>query len=289
MEQTQEGISQIIIGVINSIFSKMFNAVDNTVYAMLDRIVFVDKSVIEEKSFVKMYGEGGQSGILLICNSLLLGFFVYYAFSYLLSHLTFKQIQRPSQFFFKAVMFIALMNSSLWLCGEMINIVSLITKAINMVCEELFDVEIGFTYFTDFLNNALERNDLTFDLFSFNGIIKAFTTVGMVNLILTYSLRYVMIQLFVLICPFAILSMLNDGTEKLFKSWLKNFLSVLFVQIVLALILLLAFSFKYIFDVNLQKLLYVAIIFAITRMNHFMKELLGGITFDIKQSIGTYM
>ncbi len=285
MDYTQESLTELIFGVINNIFSKMYDSIDNTVYDILDRITFVDSSILEEKSFVRIFGEGSQNGILLICNSLLLGFFIYYAFLYLLSHLTYKQIQSPSQFFFKAVIFIALMNSSLWFCSEIINIVSLITKAISLLCDELFDVEVSLTKFNQMLNASTNSNDITFNVFSFNGIIKTFTTAGMLNLILTYSFRYIMIQVMVLICPFAILSMLSEDSECFFKSWFKNFLSILFVQIVLALMLLLVFSFDGIINETLKKLLYVGALFGIIRVNLFMKELIGGITFDVKQNL----
>ena len=286
MEYTTESLTELIFGVINNIFSKMFNSIDNTVYSMLDEITFIDKDILKQKNFTKIFGADNTSGVLLIANSLLLGFFIYYAFSYLLSHLTLKQIQRPGQFFFKAIIFIAIMNSSLWFCEEIINIVSLITKSLNALCEDVFNTQISFTSFLNMLNQSLDRNDLTFDLFSFNGIIKTFTSIGILNLILTYSLRYVLIQVFVIICPFAILSLLNESSERLFKVWLKNFLMLLFVQVLLSIMLMLAFSFDSIGNKLLQKLLFVAIIYAVSRTNHFMKEIVGGITFDVKQNIG---
>jgi hypothetical protein len=286
MEYTTESLTELIFGVINNIFSKLFNSIDNTVYSMLDEITFIDKDILKQKNFTKIFGADNTSGVLLIANSLLLGFFIYYAFSYLLSHLTLKQIQRPGQFFFKAIIFIAIMNSSLWFCEEIINIVSLITKSLNALCEDVFNTQISFTSFLNMLNQSLDRNDLTFDLFSFNGIIKTFTSIGILNLILTYSLRYVLIQVFVIICPFAILSLLNESSERLFKVWLKNFLMLLFVQVLLSIMLMLAFSFDSIGNKLLQKLLFVAIIYAVSRTNHFMKEIVGGITFDVKQNIG---
>lgn len=286
MEYSTDSLTELIFGVINNIFVKLFNSIDNTVYNILDEITFIDKDILTQKNFTNIFGNNSTSGILLISNSLLLGFFIYYAFNYLLSHLTLKQIQRPGQFFFKAVIFIALMNSSLWICEEIINIVSLITKALNVLCDEVFRTQISFTSFLNMLNESIDHNDLTFNLFSFNGIIKTFTSIGILNLILTYALRYVLIQIFVLICPFAILSLLNESSEIFFKSWLKSFLALLFVQIVLSIMLMLAFSIDGIFNKSLQKILLVAIVYAITRTNYFVKEIIGGVTYDVKQNIG---
>ena len=152
MEYSTDSLTELIFGVINNIFVKLFNSIDNTVYNILDEITFIDKDILTQKNFTNIFGNNSTSGILLISNSLLLGFFIYYAFNYLLSHLTLKQIQRPGQFFFKAVIFIALMNSSLWICEEIINIVSLITKALNALCDEVFRTQISFTSLLKILN-----------------------------------------------------------------------------------------------------------------------------------------
>jgi hypothetical protein len=281
MEYTSESIAELIFEIINYILSKLFTSIDKTIYSLLDSITFIDESLIDNENLKKIIGENSSSGIILICNALVLGFFIFYAIQFLLSHLTLKKTQKPSQFIFKAIIFIAIMNSSLWFCGEIIRIVSLITKAISLLSEDLFQTEISFSAFVSNLNDILYQTSDSIDIFSFDGIVKSFSSFGMLNLIFTYSLRYILIQIFVIISPFAFLTLILESTEKFFFSWIKNFISLLLIQILLAIILLLAFSFVSLQEPTMQKLMYIASIYAINKANYFMRELIGGIYFNV--------
>ena len=120
-------ITEIIIRAINDIFSQMFSSIDNSIYSVLDEITFISPQIVSNNSFQKIFGNSSYDGILLICNSLILGFIIYYSITFLLSHLTYSRVDTPKQFIFKCIIFIAIMNSSLWICEEIINIISLIT------------------------------------------------------------------------------------------------------------------------------------------------------------------
>lgn len=285
MEYTTESLSELIFQIINNILSKLFNSIDKTIYSLLDELTFIDESILEQSNLEKILGENSSSGILLICNALVLGFFLFYGLQYLFSHLTYKQIQKPSQFIFKAIIFVGIMNSSIWICKEIIYIIAIITKAINYICEDLFNITISFTTFIQHLNSILYQEGFEFDIFSFDGIVKSFSSIGMMSLVFTYSLRYLLIQIFAILCPFAFLSLLSENTEHFFRSWIKNFFSLLFIQILLSIILLLSFSLINFSNIEIQKLLYIASIYAITRCNYIMRELIGGISFEVKQNI----
>jgi hypothetical protein len=210
---------------------------------------------------------------------------IYYAINYLISHLTYSKIDSPKQFVFKSIIFIAIMNSSLWICTEIINIVSLITGAISDISMDLFNTSISFSHFINNINQNIYTSNDGFNVFSFDGIIKSFISFGLINLIFTYSLRYIMIQIFVLISPFAFLSLITNSSEWFFKVWIKSFMSLLLVQILISLILLLGFSIPVESGSTISKLLYVGIIYALTKANSYMKELFGGISFTVNTSI----
>lgn len=281
MEYTSESLAELIFQIINYILTKLFSSIDKTIYSMLDSIVFIDKDIL--KNISKILGENSSEGLILISNSLILGFFIFYSFQYLLSHLTYKKIQTPSQFIFKSIIFLAIMNSSLWICEEIINIVSLLTKAINLLSNSLFDCDISFVNLTSNLNDLIYVKDSIIDIFSFDGIIKSFSSFGMLSLMINFSFRYVLIDLLVLISPFAFLSLILESSERFFYAWFKSFISMLLIQILLSLIILLSYSFSIIDNLDIQKLLSVASIFSIIKTDYIMKELLGGLTFQIKQ------
>ena len=275
-----------IIESINNIFSNIFSAVDNGIYEILDKIVFVDTSIVERENFMKLFGTGPSNGILLVCNSLILGIFLFYLATYLFSHITYTKVQPPLAFIFKAILFIILMNGSLWLCKQIINIVYLISGSVCEIGQSLFGEEISFVNFITKINDKIYTSKVdTLDVTSFDGIIKTFTTVGFMNLIFSYALRYIMLQVFILLFPFAILLAIFDKTAWISKSLLKAFFSLLLEQILIALILVLSFSLSFSLSNDLSKILYIGIIYSLMKANTYMYMIFGGISTSITNNV----
>ena len=285
--EVQASLSSSIIDSINDIFSNLFSSVDNGIYGILDKITFIDSKIIEKDSFIKLFGNNSTSGILLVCNSLILGIFLFYIINYLFSHITYNKVQNPFAFIFKMIIFVALMNGSLWICKVIINIVSLVSGSICEIGQNLFGEEISFVNFITKINDNIYSSTTTaLDITSFDGIIKAFTTFGFMSLIFSYSLRYIMIQIFVLLFPFAILCGIYDKTAWIFKSLSKAFISLLLEQVLIALILVLSFSFSLSATNELSKVLYIGIIYSLTKANTYMYMIFGGITTSITSNLG---
>jgi hypothetical protein len=257
--------------------------VDNSIYEILDKITFIDTDIIEQDNFVKIFGSDSSSGILLICNALILGILIFYIASYLFSHLTYSKVQTPMQFIFKAIIFVGIMNEAYWICLQIINIVSLVSSSICDIGKSLFQEEISFVNFITKINNSIYISG-DVEITSFDGIIKSFTTMGFMNLIFSYALRYIMIQVFVLLFPFAILCLISDKTEWISKAILKAFISLLLEQVLISIILVLAFSFT-LNDSTMSKILYIGIIYALMKANTYMYMIFGGITTSISSGI----
>ena len=276
-------LTEIILKTINELFSKTFSSIDNSIYSTLDEIAFIKPDILSNNSFKQILGNSSYDGILLICNSLVLGFIIYYAINYLISHLIYSKIDSPKQFVFKCIIFIAIMNSSFWICEEIINIISLITNSLSDISNNLFNLPISFSSFIDNINKNIYISGTDFNIFSFDGIIKSFTSFGLINILFTYSLRYIMVQVFILLSPFAFLSLITNSSEFFFKAWIKSFVSLLLVQLLISIILLLSFSIN--INQNISKLLYIGIIFSLTRANNYIKEIFGGISTNVSTSI----
>ncbi len=273
--------TQIILQIINELFSNLFSSVDNTLYGLLDSITFITTDIVKNKSFVNMVGNNPNEGIILVCNSLVIGFVLYFSINYLLSHLIYSNSETPKQFIFKAIIFISIMNSSLWICEQIILINELITNAISDIGMHICGHAINFSNFINSLNQNIFINGVQFSVVSFDGIIKSFSTFGLLNLVFTYALRYIMIQVFVLISPFAFLSLLNQKTSFFFGVWLKTFISLLIVQIFISIILLISCTIDLNSNTMLSKILYIGIIYALLKANTYVKDIFGGISTDI--------
>ena len=126
---------------------------------------------------------------------------------------------------------------------------------------------------------------ININIFSLDGIIKGTITVSLLNLVFSYSLRYVMVKILILLAPFAFLSLTMENTAHFFKSWYRNLFSLLFVQIMVAIVLLLLFSMDYSKANLLNKFIYLGGIYALIRSNSIVRELFGGMSTAVQSGI----
>ena len=66
----------------------------------------------------------------------------------------------------------------------------------------------------------------TLNLFSLDGLIKSVLSVSLLSLVFSYSLRYIFVKVFILLAPFAILSLCLQNTSWFFKAWFRNLFSL---------------------------------------------------------------
>ena len=287
MEQNSN-MSQTVIDTINTIFSNLFNSIDKNLYEVLDDLTFINSNILNDKYFGKIFGTSASNGLLLVANSLLIGFIIYFAAKYLSSNFTFSRIENPVQFIFKLVIFGITMNSSYFLIGEILDINSNISGAIRSIGEDLFNKNICFSNLIDSINKNLDISENNLDVFSVDGIIKGTTIISLVNLVSVYAVRYIMIKIFVLLSPFAILSLCMENTSWFFKLWSRNLFCLLLIQIIVSLILLILFSIDYNSKELIIKFIYVGGIYALIRANSFVREFMmgAGISTEAQNGIG---
>lgn len=274
-----------IIQTINSIFQTLFSSIDNSVYGILDNLTFIDHSILNNSLFEKIFGTNTSNGLLVIANSLLIGFTIYYAFRLLYSYYMNLQIERPYQFIFKLLIFGIVMNSSYSICKQFLQLNSFISDAIRSLGTSLLGCDISFSELIRQLNNVISIGGTDFTFFSFDGLMKSFISIGLFNLIFSYSLRYIMIKLFILLAPFSILSLVNQSTSWFFKTWFRTILSLFLQQSFVALILLLIFSVDLSSTNILSKLLCIGGMYALIRANSYMRTLIGGISTDVSNNL----
>lgn len=272
-----------IIETINFIFETLFSSIDTTIYSVLDELTFIDKNILNNSIFQKIFGSTGNNGLLVIANSLLVGFSLYYAIRLIYSYYMNLQIERPYQFIFKLLIFGIVMNCSYFICNQFIQINSFISDAIRTVGSNIFGHDISFSELINKLNYlSIKENE--FNIFSFDGLIKSFISISLFNLIFSYSLRYILVKVFILITPFAILSLINESTSWFFKTWLRTVLSLLFQQSLVSIILLIIFSFNFSSNNIISQLMCIGGIYALVRANSYIRSLIGGISTDVSNN-----
>ena len=282
---TSDNMANVIINTINTILENLFSSIDNTLYSVLDDITFISSDILNTNYFKNILGISASNGILIIANSLLFGFLLYFSIKYLLSHFYSIEIESPHQFIFKLLFFGIAMNSSYFILEQILDISSNITLAIRNLGENIFHTEICFSSLISKINSCIGINSITMNIFSVDGLIKSTLTFSLLSLVFSYSLRYIMIKVFALLSPFAILSLSLNSTNWFFKAWVKNLFSLLLIQVIVSIILLILFSMDFTSDSLIIKFVYIGGIYALIRANSFVREFIGGISTVVSQPV----
>lgn len=284
MEETNT-ISQTIIDTINTIFETLFASIDNNLYSVLDEVTFIGPDILNDKNFENIFGTQTSNGLLLIANSFVLAFIIFYAARYLISHLTYTQTEAPFRFIFKLLLFGIAMNFSFSIMEFLLDLNFNISLAIRDLGQNLFGKNINFSELINTINTTMAVDTASLNIFSIDGLIKGTLTMSLLSLIFSYSLRYIMVKVFVLLSPFAFISLTLNSTSWFFKAWSKNLFSLLFIQIIVALVLLILFSMDFSATNLFSKFVYVGGIYALIKANSFVREFIGGISTNVAQSV----
>lgn len=283
MEATN--LSTTIANTINELIQNLFSSIDNNIYSYIDEIIFLTPSSISNNNFEDLFTTSSNS-ILVIANALILAYLLYYCVKLFLAYYSGTQVERPYQFIFKLILCAIIMNSSYFICEQLINITDLITQALQEIGSDFTSKTISFKTLVTELNSVISISGTSLDIFSLTGIIKSFCSIGLISLMFSYAIRLIMVKVFIILAPFAILSCSINSFNWFFRSWFRSFFSLLFMQFFITIILIVTLSLD--FSSNLiSKFLYVGSIYALTKSNTYIRSLIGGISTEINTNLST--
>lgn len=279
-----ENIPEVLNTAISSLINNLLVSVDNNVFSVLDELVFIDTSILSNKYFINFFSN--SYSMVTFAKALLFGILIYYAISYLFSFLSCNNFQKPvhflAKFFFSAV----LIHFSSSICESIIGFFDLLTQIFRDIGVSLFSFHLSFSFvYQKFSSLFFTDLNSSFQLFSFDGILKSLVSLAFVNLLFTYYVRFVFIKMLLLASPFAFLSIALDQSKWIFKIWLKNFIGQLCVQLLICVIILIIFSFNTTFNPTITKLLYLGSIMCLIKASSFIKDFTSGFTSDITTSL----
>ncbi len=286
--ETTNNVTQTIIDTINTIFENLFSSIDNNLYSVLDNITFIGSDILNDKNFENIFGTSTSNGILLIANSLLLAYILYYSIKYLVSHFTYSRTDTPGSFILKLVLCGICMNFSFFIMQFVLDLNFNITSAIRTLGENLFGKEVSFSQLITTINTTASVDTSSINIFSIDGLIKGTLTLSLLNLVFSYSFRYVMVKVFVLLSPFAFLSLSLTHSSWFFRTWAKNLFSLLFIQIIVSLVLLVLFSMEFSDTDLFTKFIYIGGIYVLIKANSFVREFIGGVSTNISQTVNSF-
>lgn len=281
-----DNFPEVVNNLISSLINSLLTSLDTNVFSVLDELAFIKSDSISDTYFNSFFTK--QFNIISLSEALLFGFLLYYSISYLFSFLTFSNFQKPLSFLTKLLFSAILIHFSLPICEKILDFFYLLSDILKHLGCLIFTHELSFSLLHDKIID-LFFSDLTlpFSLFSFDGVLKSFISFGFVNLLFTYSVRFIFIKLLVLISPIAFLTLCLDQSTWIFKIWLKNLISQLFTQLIICVILLIIFSLDGSQNPIVTKLLYVTSLVCLIKASSFVKDFSSGFTSDISSSFSS--
>lgn len=267
-----------IIENLNTVFTKLFTSIDQNVFNELDKLVFITPKIISDKTTAKLLGDNFLSGTISISVSIALGVLIFYAFKYLLSHLTFENVQNPISFMFKLFISLFIVLNIKIILENIIFLNNEITKEILSLGSGFFEGEVNFSSLIYKINSSLYILDSSFDFVSLDGVIKIIISFGIINLLLEYALRYVVIKVMCIIAPILVILKSFEDTKYLYTSFIKAFFSILFMQNIVAVILVISTKIEISGYSLMSKLIFLGTIYALIKANKLSTDIFGGIS-----------
>lgn len=269
-------IVTIILDVINQLCSNLFSSIDEKIFPLIDELLFINKNIFSTGDKMnKILSSSPDKGILLLANCLFTGFILYYAARLLIARLTLSEFESPFKFFMRAFLSGIAMNSSIYICKILITSTDYISSFFCSLGEEIFGYQISFSNLISILNSS-SNPDL--NMLSIDGVLAGMLTISSLTLLISFSYRYILIQVLIILSPFSFLCLCTQSTESFFKSWSKSLFSLLLLQVVISIILLIPYALiRENNNTLFNEILLIGSIMALLKANQFVKEIIGGI------------
>lgn len=222
-EEIVETVSEFFSGTVSSEF-----------YEALNKFAFITTDLLKINNLGKFSG-----GEVSVANSItnlvqvfLWGLLLFYGFRCLFSHFISKKVDIPWKGFIRTIIFMVLINSAHFICFSGVflseNITAYIREFVgkDIVSFEVFDGAINKIEMN-------EENDI-FDIESFS-VISAYFSIFIIFIFL--GARFLTLKILILSAPLFFCFGAFKNTEKVFYVWLKIFVSFLFFEILICLLI----------------------------------------------------
>lgn len=271
--------AQNILNSLNVISEKLFKAVEGQVYEVLDKIVIIGPEILKTEPLKNIFFENKINGIIIIANSFILFYVIYYIFTQLISLYNGDKAENIYHFILKLIFITIIVNNSYFLCEQILTINEGLTDAISIFTKEVSNQEISFGNLKE--NIISMKNFMNSELLSLDGLIKGVISFGSVSILLNFAIRYVTIIFLIIISPLAFVTLGNNLTSGIFKTWFKIFLINLLTQVIVKLVIFIPIMYKNVNNI-MYKIVLVGSIYILYKINSFAKELFAKISSDVQ-------
>jgi len=224
-------VAEEIVETVSDFFS---GTVSSEFYESLNKFTFLTTDLFKINSLGKFSGgEASVAGAITnLVQVFLWGLLLFYGFRCLFSYFLSKKVDMPWQTFIRTIIFVILINSAYFICFSGVflseNITAYIREVVgsDIISFEVFDGTISKI-------DIDEENDV-FNVESLSVICAYFSIFLMLAFV---GARFLVLKVLILTAPLFFCFGAFKNTEKVFYMWLRNFVSFLFFEILICLLL----------------------------------------------------
>lgn len=264
-----------IITNLNYLLEKVFKSIEGEIFKTLDKLTIIGPEILKEEPLKNIVFENKVNGLVIIANTLILFFVIYYVFKQLIGIYNGNKIESIYVFIIRIIIVCIIVNFSYYICEEILNIFGILGESIDTYASDVINKKVTFENLKDSIINI--ENIINTDLVSLDGIIKDIISFGSVSILISFSVRYVTVIFLIIISPLAFVCLSSNLTSGIFNMWVKMLIVNLTVQIGIKLLIFIPLAYKNQNDI-IYKIILVGTISLIYKFNIFIKELLARIS-----------
>lgn len=264
-----------IITNLNYLLEKVFKSIEGEIFKTLDKLTIIGPEILKEEPLKNIVFENKVNGLVIIANTLILFFVIYYVFKQLIGIYNGNKIESIYVFIIRIIIVCIIVNFSYYICEEILNIFGILGESIDTYASDLINRKVTFENLKDSIINI--ENIINTDLVSLDGIIKGIISFGSVSILISFSVRYVTVIFLIIISPLAFVCLSSNLTSGIFNMWVKMLIVNLILQIGIKLLIFIPLAYKNQNDI-IYKIILVGTISLIYKFNIFIKELLARIS-----------
>ena len=264
-----------IITNLNYLLEKVFKSIEGEIFKTLDKLTIIGPEILKEEPLKNIVFENKVNGLVIIANTLILFFVIYYVFKQLIGIYNGNKIESIYVFIIRIIIVCIIVNFSYYICEEILNIFGILGESIDTYASDLINRKVTFENLKDSIINI--ENIINTDLVSLDGIIKGIISFGSVSILISCSVRYVTVIFLIIISPLAFVCLSSNLTSGIFNMWVKMLIVNLTLQIGIKLLIFIPLAYKNQNDI-IYKIILVGTISLIYKFNIFIKELLARIS-----------
>lgn len=264
-----------IITNLNYLLEKVFKSIEGEIFKTLDKLTIIGPEILKEEPLKNIVFENKVNGLVIIANTLILFFVIYYVFKQLIGIYNGNKIESIYVFIIRIIIVCIIVNFSYYICEEILNIFGILGESIDTYASDAINKKVTFENLKDSIINI--ENIINTDLVSLDGIIKGIISFGSVSILISFSVRYVTVIFLIIISPLAFVCLSSNLTSGIFNMWVKMLIVNLTLQIGIKLLIFIPLAYKNQNDI-IYKIILVGTISLIYKFNIFIKELLARIS-----------